>query len=76
MRWLARASPRGLDDSIGFGAAGLGPVPGRPVSALVFGTRPASSRGSMPNCPEARDIIKQARWPVEIEGKLLAERKK
>jgi hypothetical protein len=35
----------------------------------------ASSRGSVPNCPEPVTSSSR-RWPVEREGKLLAERKK
>jgi hypothetical protein len=66
MQWLARAMPTGLDGSIGFGAAGLGPVRGRPVSALVFGMPLASKETGVGRMPSSR--CKQCNQPlVEID---------
>jgi hypothetical protein len=52
MQWLAHASPMEPDGSVGFGAAGCGPVPGPPVSARAFGA---------PFAPNAYIF-----WPKEI----------
>jgi hypothetical protein len=50
MQWLARASPRGPDGSIGIRAAGLGLVLGRPVSAPAFGMPLASDGFDLLSC--------------------------